>query len=74
MLTLYRRHAGGCKFAADAYAKRCRCAMWARGVLNERPFRESLKVRSWERAEEIKRELEGSRWLQARASSTGDAR
>lgn len=58
MLSIYRRHRAKCKFAADRVSKKCRCTLWATGTLEGRPFRRSLKTRNFERAEQLKREIE----------------
>jgi integrase/recombinase XerD len=58
MLTLYRRHRKTCKSAADRYYRKCRCAVWSEGTVEGTYLRQSLKTRSWERAEELKRDLE----------------
>jgi integrase/recombinase XerD len=57
MLTLYRRHTKDCA-STDRYYKRCKCPMWAEGTVEGKYLRSSLKTRSWERAEELKREME----------------
>jgi integrase len=66
-LSIYRRHREGCKFA-DKPANKigCRCSLWARGTIEGKSVRESLKTRNWERAEELIREKEGSREKQKR--------
>lgn len=59
MLTLYRRHTRSCG-QKDRYYRRCKCPMWVEGTTNAGDYiRRSLKLNSWERAEEKKRELEG---------------
>lgn len=58
VLTIYRRHRSKCKFADDRYSKRCRCALWAKGTLEGKPYQKSLKTRSWERANQIIRDIE----------------
>ncbi len=39
-------------------SKQCRCPLWATGTLEGAPYRKSLKTRSFERAEQLKREIE----------------
>lgn len=39
-------------------SKQCRCPLWATGTLEGAPYRKSLKTRSFERAEHLKREIE----------------
>lgn len=58
MLTIYRRHREKCKFADDRVSKRCRCPIWATGSLEGQPCRKSLKTRSFERAQQIVRDIE----------------
>jgi integrase len=59
VLALYRRHSADCKFAADRISKKCRCPLWATGTIEGKPYRRTLKTRSFERAEILKRQLEG---------------
>ncbi len=59
MLSIYRRHRPRCKQAEDRISKKCRCVLWATGTLEGRPYRKSLKTRSFERAQELVRDLEG---------------
>ena len=58
MLTLYRRHKESCKHAGDRYFRKCRCAVWTEGTIESKYIRRSLKTRSWERGEELKRQIE----------------
>ena len=58
MLTIYRRHKGKCKHAADRISKLCRCALWAKGTLEGKPYQKSLKTRSFERAQQVIRDIE----------------
>src|SRR5277367_1652374 len=58
MLTIYRRHKGKCKFADDRVSRKCRCSLWATGTFDGNPYRKSLKTRSFERAQQIVREME----------------
>jgi integrase/recombinase XerD len=60
MLTIYRRHTVPCPYAGDRFYRRCNCPMWISGTLHGRLIRESLKTRSWAKAEEIKRRMEDS--------------
>jgi integrase/recombinase XerD len=58
MLTLYRRHTRSCG-QKDRYYRRCKCPVWVEGTANAGNYiRRSLKLASWERGEERKRELE----------------
>jgi integrase len=58
MLTVYRRHRATCPNHHDRYARRDRCPCWAEGTVEGKYVRRTLKTRSWERAEELKREME----------------
>lgn len=58
MLTIYRRHREKCKFAGDRVSRKCRCSLWATGTLEGSPYRKSLKTRSFERAQQIIRDIE----------------
>jgi len=59
MLTLYRRHRKACPHRDDRYWKKCRCAMWCQGTVGGNLRRQALKTTSWERAETLRREIEG---------------
>lgn len=58
MLTIYRRHKTSCRNRKDRYAKRDKCACWIEGTIDGKYIRQALKTRSWERAEELRREFE----------------
>ena len=58
MLTIYRRHRKDCPQAADRISRKCRCALWATGSLDGLPYRKTLKTRSFERAQQLVRDLE----------------
>lgn len=59
MLTIYRRHLKDCKRRAEGRRYRhCRCPIWVDGILGRKEIRESLKVRDWQRAQEMIREWE----------------
>jgi integrase/recombinase XerD len=59
MLSIYRRHGLNCNQTSRRY-RRCNCLCWVEGTLEGKYLRQSLKVRSWERAEKIIREMEES--------------
>lgn len=69
MLTLYRRHTKTCG-QPDRYYRRCKCPVWVEGTKDDGQYvRLSLKLSSWERAEDRKRELEaGSPYLATSAA------
>src|SRR5215471_5340477 len=48
MLTLYRRHKPTCPhFAEGRKFHRCKCAIWADGILGGREIRRSMRTRDW---------------------------
>jgi site-specific recombinase XerD len=59
-ITIFVRHAEGCKYAGDETARRCNCKKHLRWVHDGRQFRRSARTRSWEQAEHERRKLEGS--------------
>jgi integrase/recombinase XerD len=59
MLTIYRRHRRSCKQRAKGRKYRhCQCPIWVDGALGGKEMRESLKLRDWQRAQEMIREWE----------------
>jgi hypothetical protein len=61
MLTIYRRHRKACKHRAKGREHRhCQCPIWVDGFLGGKEMRESLKLRDWQRAQEIVREWEAN--------------
>src|ERR1035438_5495316 len=58
VLTVYRRHRSKCSQRADRLSMKCRCSLWAKGALEGEPYQKSLKTRSYERAQQIIREIE----------------
>src|SRR5690349_496592 len=58
MLTLWRRHREKCPNKSDRYYRRCKCAVWCEGTVEGKYLRQSLKTRSWERGDELKKQLE----------------
>jgi len=76
MLTIYRRHRKNCKQRAKGRKHRhCQCPIWVDGALGGKEMRESLKLRDWQRAQEMIREWEAEdrRISQPVQNSTGDA-
>jgi hypothetical protein len=56
---VYTRHSSDCPRASDKNWTRCRCPKWIWGTLPNGDFvRRSAKTRTWEQAEEFRRELE----------------
>ena len=59
MLTIYRRHRRNCKQRAKGRKYRhCQCPIWVDGALGGKEIRESLKLRDWQRAQDLIREWE----------------
>src|SRR2546423_437105 len=59
MLTIYRRHRKNCKQCAKGRKYRhCQCPIWVDGLLGGKEMRESLKLRDWQRAQDLIREWE----------------
>jgi integrase/recombinase XerD len=74
VLSIYRRHRLKCKHTEDRISKQCRCPLWATGTIESKPYRRSLKTRSFERAEQLKREIEnGSKPDQPKSITIKDA-
>lgn len=59
MLAIYRRHSPRCDQNSRRY-RRCNCPVWCEGTLEGKYLRRALKVRSWERAEKLVREMQDS--------------
>lgn len=59
MLTIYRRHRKDCEHkAAGRTYRRCKCPLWADGLVGKTDIRKSLGVTDWNRAIEITRQWE----------------
>jgi integrase/recombinase XerD len=59
MLTIYRRHLRNCEHRHEGRRyRRCHCPIWVDGFLEGKEIRESLKLRDWQRAQDLIRELE----------------
>jgi integrase/recombinase XerD len=57
-ITIFVRHAEGCKYAGDEFAKRCNCRKHLRWTANGEQHRKAAGTRSWDEAERVKRTLE----------------
>jgi len=55
-ITIYKRHSADCKHKNDRYSKKCDCRIWLQYTNGDRV---SAKTRSWEKAKELVRKLEG---------------
>src|SRR5712692_2551182 len=59
MLAIYRRHLKRCPRRSEGRGyRRCHCPIWVDGMLGDKEIRESVKVRDWQRAQDIVREWE----------------
>src|ERR1700730_1159733 len=60
MLCVYTRHVADRAKAKDKDWRRCRCPKWISGTHGDEFVRKSAKTRSWEKAEEYRRQIEGT--------------
>jgi integrase/recombinase XerD len=61
MLTIYRRHRKNCKQRIDGRGyRRCLCPIWVDGSLNGVEMRKSLRLRDWQRAQDLVRKWEAA--------------
>ena len=63
IITIFVRHGNGvkgktCKYAGDEFSRRCNCRKHFRWTQNGIQYRRMAGTRSWEEAEEIKRQLQ----------------
>lgn len=58
MLSVYTRHSAACPKKEDMHWKRCRCPKWINGILDGQFIRKTAHTRSWEKAEDTKRQWE----------------
>ena len=58
LITIFVRHKPGCKQAADEFSKRCDCRKHLRWTLNGKQYRKQAGTRSWQDAEQAKRDVE----------------
>jgi hypothetical protein len=58
LLSVFSRHSGDCKYAADRTFRRCNCPKWIGGQVNRAYFRKSAGTRQWNEAEEYRLKLE----------------
>jgi site-specific recombinase XerD len=58
VITIFVRHSDGCKYAGDEFSRRCQCRKHFRWTQNGKQYRRKAGTRSWEEAEEIKRQLQ----------------
>jgi hypothetical protein len=58
LITIFVRHSADCKYKGDEFCKRCNCRKHLRWTQNGKQYRRKTGTRSWEGAEEKKRQLE----------------
>jgi site-specific recombinase XerD len=58
LVTIFVRHSTDCKYKGDEFARRCRCRKHLRWTQNGKQYRQKANTRSWEEAEQVKRERE----------------
>jgi len=58
LITIFVRHAADCKYAGDEFCKRCNCRKHLRWTQEGKQYRRKAGTRSWQEAEEQKRQLE----------------
>ncbi|HEY5255957.1 MAG TPA: tyrosine-type recombinase/integrase [Acidobacteriaceae bacterium] len=58
VITIFVRHAAECKYHGDEFSRRCKCRKHFRWSHKGKQFRKQAGTRSWEEAEEIKRQLQ----------------
>lgn len=58
VITIFVRHSEGCKYAGDELSRRCNCRKHFRWTQTGKQYRRMAGTRSWEAAEEIKRQLQ----------------
>lgn len=57
VITIFVRHAAGCKYAGDEFTKRCSCWKHLRWTQNGKQHRQAAGTKSWAEAENVKRDL-----------------
>jgi len=58
VITIFVRHSNGCRYAGDEFSRRCDCRKHFRWTQNGTQYRRKAGTRSWEEAEERKRQLQ----------------
>jgi integrase len=58
VVTVFVRHSPGCKYAGDEFSRRCKCRKHFRWTQNGTQYRRKAGTRSWEEAEDNKRQLQ----------------
>jgi len=71
LVTVFTRHAVGCKYEGNEFARRCDCRKHLRWTSGGKQHRKAAGTRSWAEAEKVKRSIEDQ--LDGRASEHKDA-
>lgn len=58
VITIFVRHTDGCKYAGDEFSRRCACRKHFRWTHDGKQHRRKAGTRSWEEAENAKRQLQ----------------
>ena len=58
IITIFVRHSGDCKYRGDEFYKGCKCRKHLRWSRNGKQYRKAAGTRSWEKAEEVKLQLQ----------------
>lgn len=58
VITIFVRHTADCRYQADEFSRRCKCRKHFRWSHHGTQHRRQAGTRSWEEAEEIKRQLQ----------------
>ena len=58
LITVFVRHSPGCPYKGDEFCKRCNCRKHLRWSQGGKQYRKSAGSRSWQGAEETKRQIE----------------
>jgi integrase/recombinase XerD len=64
IITIFVRNSAKCSRQGDETYKRCRCSKHLGWSYNGRQYRQAAKTRSWETAEQVRRQVE-ARFLAA---------
>ena len=58
VITIFVRHSADCKYVGDEFSRRCNCRKHLRWTQDGTQYRRKADTRSWEEAEEVKRQLQ----------------
>lgn len=72
VITVFVRHSEDCKYKGDEFCRRCQCRKHFRWTQNGKQLRRKAGTRSWEEAEEIKRQLQDELAGRTPESRSGD--